>query len=86
MQTKLGVQNKDYNPKERVNNVMETVIFTTILQSDFRKLPLSELVEGYLLIARQECLLVIPTNHGLVCRKDHFEIASDMLEKSILYN
>jgi type II secretory pathway component PulM len=86
MQTKIGVQKRDYNPRERKGVICETVIFTTIIQHELTWFPLSELVNAYYIIAQQQKLCVYPTQKGLLCRKDHFEKATNMIEKSVLYN
>lgn len=87
MQTqRIGIQKKDYNPREIKGTICENVIFTTIIQQDFRTIPLVLLVDAFHIVAVRHELSVIPTKLGLVCRGDHFKKAANIIENSILYN
>jgi len=86
MQTKLGVQRREYHPKEHGGMICETVIFTNILKHELSTSFLSDLVEAYCIIAEQNKLTIYPSIKGLVCRDDHFERATILLENSIMYN
>ena len=87
MQTqKIGIQKKDYNPREKGGTICENVIFTTILQQDFRNIPLHYLIDALHIVAVRHELYVVPTKLGIMCRNDHFKKATNIIENSILYN
>ena len=86
MQTKLGVQKRDYHPKEHGGTICETIIFTNILVHQLNTTFLGNLVEPYCIIAIQNNLAIYPSTKGLVCRGNHFERATLLLENSIMYN
>jgi hypothetical protein len=86
MQTKLGVQRREYHPKEYGGMICETVIFTNILKHELSTTFLGDLVEAYCIVAIQNKLAVYPSKKGLVCRGNHFERATILLENSIMYN
>jgi len=77
---------KDFNPGESTQ-VFENVLFTRIVKDSIKDVRLIDLMPAYMIIAHNFELEIYFDNTGyMLANSRHFNIASRILENSVMYN